>query len=139
MTAQIMVIQILLSFYQKRKFKITEILVGGQLQFSRTDLAKLEINLNCVSVDDHVPEAKRLIWTLNERCRCSMYNTPFLKLPNCIVFELLQIVTFYPDAFPHADKNVSKLSPLTFVQGRSKTQFIMKPWGLWDPNKNLWQ
>ena len=86
-TTQIMVykIQRLVSFYRKRKFDVKEILVDGQFHSSRTALARLQINLSYLSMDEHVPEAKRLIWTLNEPCRCSLHNTTFPKLPKQMV------------------------------------------------------
>ena len=56
MKTQIMVdtIQRLLSFCRKHKIKIREILVDGQFKSSRTDLAELQINLNCVYTDKHL-------------------------------------------------------------------------------------
>jgi hypothetical protein len=49
----------------------------------------MQIELNCVSADEHVPEIERHIRTVKERCRC-VYNTlPFKKLPNRIVTELV--------------------------------------------------
>ena len=82
-------IQRLVSFYQKHEFKIKEIIVDGNFQSSRTNLADLQINLNCISMDEHVPEAKILICMLKEYYRFSMYNTPFLKLPKCMVIGFL--------------------------------------------------
>ena len=54
-------IQRVVSFYRKREFHVKEILVDGQFHSSRTVLADLQINLNCVSMDEHAPEAKRII------------------------------------------------------------------------------
>ena len=107
-----------MSFYSywKHEFKIADIFADGELQLSRTYLAELQINLNCVFMDEHVPEDERFIKMLKECCRCSMYNTLFLKVPNCMVIKLLQNRTFYGNDFPHAD-GVSELSPqLTIVQ-----------------------
>ena len=94
---------------------VKEFLVDGQFQASRTALAELQINLNCVYMDEYAPEAARLIWTLKKRYRCSMYNTLFPKLQKCMVIGLLQNVIFYLNAFPDVDV-VSDLSPLTIVQ-----------------------
>ena len=130
MTTQIMVdtIQRLVSFYCKDKFRVKEILVNDQFPSSWTALADLQINLNCVSMDEHVPEAKKLIGTLNERCHCSLHNTLFPKLPKHIFIGLLQNVTVYLNAFPHVH-GVPTLASLTIVQGLSKTTIYHETMG----------
>ena len=110
-------IQRLVSFYHKWKFGVKEILADGQFHSSQTALADLHINLNCVSMDVQVPEAEILIRTLKEHCRCSLHNTPFLKLPKWMVVRLLQNVMFYLNTFPHTNI-VSDLALLTIVQGK---------------------
>ena len=78
------------ALYQKREFHVKEILANGQFYSSRIALADSQINLNCVSTDEHDPEAERLILTPKERCRCSLHNTPFPKLPKQkVMFTLM--------------------------------------------------
>ena len=118
MTTYIMVdtMQQLVSFYPKCKFRVKEIFTDGQFRSSWTALADLQINLNCISMDEYVPEAERLVWTLKERCRCSLPNTLFPKLPKKMVVRLLQNITFCLNTSTHSN-GINDLSPLTIVQG----------------------
>ena len=48
--------------------------MDGQFESIRGDLAEMQINLNTVSNDEHVPEVERYICPIKERPRC-VYNT----------------------------------------------------------------
>ena len=60
-------LQALYKFYWKRDFRLTEVLADGQFAVCKHELAALHVNLNCVSMDEHVPEVERLIRTTKER------------------------------------------------------------------------
>ena len=92
-------------FYQKCDIRITEVLADSKSAVCKHELvAALQVNLNCMSKDEHVPEIKWLICTTSkERCRCSFHNTPFAKLPRGLTIGLLKNVMFYLTAFPHKD------------------------------------
>ena len=63
--------------YIKRGFKIDIMLMDGEFEPLRGELAALQITLNSVSRKEHVPAAERRIRTLKERTR-SIFNTlPF--------------------------------------------------------------
>jgi hypothetical protein len=66
------------SIYMKRGFNLSHMLMDGQFEPLRAILAHMQITLNTVSRDDHVPKIERHIWTTKERTRC-VYNT--LPLP----------------------------------------------------------
>ena len=91
-------IDALSKFYRKRHFRITEILADGQFKSLKAECADMQINLNCVSKDEHVPEIERLNRTVKERCRCNYHMTPFVKLPKRMVIGLVRNVTFYLNA-----------------------------------------
>jgi hypothetical protein len=58
------------SIYMRRGFIITHLLMDGQFEPLRADIADLKITLNTVSRDAHVPEIERRIRTVKERTRC---------------------------------------------------------------------
>jgi hypothetical protein len=91
------------SAYSKRGFIITHLLMDGEFEPMRGDLAAMRINLNTTSNNEHVPEIERHIRTLKERARC-VYNTlPFKKLPERLVIELIHYSTFWLNSFPPTD------------------------------------
>jgi septation ring formation regulator EzrA len=59
--------------YRQRGFRITHMMMDGQFENLRGDLADMQIGLNTVSSDEHVPDIERHIRTIKERTR-SMYN-----------------------------------------------------------------
>jgi hypothetical protein len=67
-----------LCIYRKRGFIVKTILMDGQFEPLHGDLADLQLTLNTVSNDEHIPEVERHICTVKERTRC-MYNTLPLK------------------------------------------------------------
>jgi hypothetical protein len=60
----------------------------GQFEPLRAELADLQINLNTVSNDEHVPEIERHIRTVKE-CVRAIYNTvPFKEMPPRLIVEM---------------------------------------------------
>ena len=55
----------------KRGFCVMEICMDGKFKPIRADFAKLQINMNFVSLNEHVPEFERCICTIKEQ----MYGT----------------------------------------------------------------
>lgn len=105
--------------YAQRGFRITTMILDGEFETLRGDLASLQIALQTASHDDHVPEIERHIRTLKERTRC-IYNTlPFKRLPARIVIEMVYASTFWLNAFPHPDGVSNVLSPRSIVTGLS--------------------
>jgi hypothetical protein len=52
------------SVYMRRGFRINHMLMDGQFESLHADLANLQITLNMVSNNKHVPEIKRRICTI---------------------------------------------------------------------------
>jgi hypothetical protein len=57
--------------YATHGFLVTRMMVDGQFEPLRGDLAGIGIAVNCVSRDEHVPEIKHHIPMLKERTRCT--------------------------------------------------------------------
>ena len=67
--------------YMKQGFNLTALLMDGQLESLQSDLASLNITLNTVASDKHVPEVERYICTVKEQAHC-VYN--MLPLNKCL-------------------------------------------------------
>ena len=105
------------SVYMKRGFKISTLLMDGQFESIRGDLAEMQINLNTVSNDEHVPEVERYICTIKERARC-VYNTlPFRRIPTRMIIEIVYHSVFWLNSFPAEGGISPKLSPHAIVIG----------------------
>jgi hypothetical protein len=106
-----------LAVYKKRGFIVTTLLMDGQFETLRGELATMQVTLNTVSNDEHVPEVERHIRTIKERARC-VYNTlPFNRMPARIVTEMIYYSTFWLNSFPAADGISDTLSPRAIVVG----------------------
>ena len=101
----------------KRGFKISTLLMDRQFESIRGDLAEMQINLNTVSNDEHVPEVERYIRTIKERAHC-VYNTlPFRRIPTRMIIEIVYHSVFWLNSFPAEDGISPKLSPCAIVIG----------------------
>jgi hypothetical protein len=105
------------SFYAHRGFCITTIVLDGQFESLRGDLADLHMALQTCGQDDHVPVAERHIRTLKDRARALYNSLPFQRLPARMVIELIYYCTFWLNAFPHPDGVSADLSPREIVSG----------------------
>ena len=67
--------------YQQQGFCPIYALMDGQFEPLRGDLAKMGIQLNTVSNDEHIPEIEHQIRTLKEQTRAIYCTLPFRKIP----------------------------------------------------------
>ena len=103
--------------YSQRGFHISLMMMDGQFESLRGDLADLQIGLNTVSNDEHVPDIERHIRTMNERAR-SVYNMlPFKKMPSRLTIEMVSSSTFWWNSFPPVGGVSDTLSPQAIVTG----------------------
>jgi hypothetical protein len=92
-------------------------LMDGQFEPIRGDLADMQITLNTVSAGEHVPEIERYIRAVKERVRC-IYNTlPFKRMPGKMIIEMVSHSVFWLNMFPPSDGISKTLSPRTLVVG----------------------
>eukprot|EP00536_Pseudo-nitzschia_multiseries_P011475 jgi/Psemu1/29054/gm1.29054_g len=111
------VLQAIINFYGKQNFRITTILADGQFKPLTMSLAGKYIELNIVSCNEHVPEAKRYNRTIKERCQCIFSTLPYNKIPKRMIIEMVKNVTFYLNAFPWDNGISMDLAPTTIVTG----------------------
>jgi hypothetical protein len=103
--------------YSQQGFRITHMMMDGQFEMLRGDLASMQINLNTVSNDKHVPDIEQHIRTIKEQTR-SMYNTlPFKRMPARLVIEMVLASTFWWNSFPPVGGVSDTLSPRAIVAG----------------------
>ena len=81
--------------YKKRGFHTKTIIMDGQFDGLRANLAEMGMTLNSSANDEHVPEVERHIRTLKERVR-SVYNMlPFAKMLAHMIIELVFYCGFW--------------------------------------------
>jgi hypothetical protein len=103
--------------YVTRGFRITSMMVDGQFEPLRGELAGLGIAVNCVFRDKHVPEIERHIRTVKERTRCIYNQLPFTKMPARITIEMVYASTFWLNIFPPTDGVSKTMSPRAIIVG----------------------
>ena len=63
-------------------------------------MTALDINLNCASKKEHVPEIERFIRTVKERVRSARANMPFKRMSNIVIVHIFASAIFWLNAFP---------------------------------------
>ena len=109
--------------YMQRGFRITEVLMDGQFEPTRGDLAVMGILLNTVLADEHVPEVERYIRTIKERVR-SVYNSlPFKRVPVLMITEMVALSVLWLNSFPQKG-GVSKTMSLRGIVVGSNMDYL---------------
>ena len=105
--------------YREGGFIVRTVLLDGEFESLRGDLAARGIHLNGVGRDEHVGEAERFICTIKERVRATYSTLPFKKVPMRVVIEMVYDAVFWWNAFPKSNGVSETLSPRTIVTGRN--------------------
>jgi len=105
------------NLYKRRGFQVDLLLMDGEFESIRGDLAGIGITLNMVSRDEHVSDAERRIRTLKERCRCVFNTLPFTKIPAQMTVQLAYSCNFWLNVFP-PEEGVSDLNPRELITGQ---------------------
>ena len=95
----------------QRGFKITNILMDGQLTCIRGNLAELKINLNICSNNKNVGEIERLKHTIKEQVRGIYITLPFNKLPGRMIVKIVALYIFWLNTLPPSHSVEGNLSP----------------------------
>ena len=104
--------------YKTRGFNIDTVLMDGQFEVLRGDMADLGMSLNVTSNNEHVPEIERYIRTVKERTRC-IYNTlPFKKFPSRMTIEMVYAAVFWLNSFVSSGGVSDVYSPRTIITGQ---------------------
>ena len=105
--------------YKKREFHISTIHVDFQFNTIRIRgaVAELNVTLNPVSEDEHVPKAEIYIRTIRENSRYMQTMLPFKKIPGRITMEIVPSCVLWLNIYPR-EKGVSEtMSPRTIITG----------------------
>jgi len=109
------------AIYRIGGFRVRFALMDGAFGCLETELSAMEIRLNGVAREEHVPDIERYIRTVKERVR-STYNTlPFDRIPPRMLIELASREVYWLNAFPLTDGISDTLSPRTIVTGQTVT------------------
>jgi Reverse transcriptase (RNA-dependent DNA polymerase)/Zinc knuckle len=103
--------------YAKRGFNLQTIVMDGEFECLRAQLAAMSITLNVTSRDEHVPEAERRIRVIKERVRAIWNTLPFKRMPARLVIEMVYCCNFWLNCFPPSDGVSDTLSPRAIVDG----------------------
>jgi len=109
------------AIYYHHGFTITAIIMDGQFDMLRADLADMQITLNTASNSEHVPEVEGHIQTVKEHAYAIYNMLPFPHLLTHMIIELIQFCTFCLNSFPTATGVSDALSPRTIVTGHHIT------------------
>jgi hypothetical protein len=105
--------------YKTKGFQVDNILMDGEFECLRGDLAALGVGLNVTSNNEHVGDIERYIHTVKERTR-SIYNTlPFQQLPTRLIIEMVYTSVFWLNCFPNKNGISTSLSPRAIITGMS--------------------
>ena len=80
--------------------------MDGKFETIQANLTELQINMNVVSCDEHVPEAERWIRTIKERMRNTYSTLTFHIMPRQLFIEISYRDIFWINIFP-ADAGIS--------------------------------
>lgn len=103
--------------YKQRGFRITHLLIDGEFESLRADVATLGITVNTVARGEHVPDIERYIRTVKERARCLFHTMPFDAIPQRLVVEMIYTSVFWLNAFPPSDGISEQYGPRAIITG----------------------
>ena len=86
--------------YLQHGFKITYMHTNYEFEPISKGKTPLDINLNCASKKEHVPEIERFIRTLKERVRSAQATMPFKRISKLMIVHLVASTIFWINAFP---------------------------------------
>jgi hypothetical protein len=103
--------------YAQRGFALRTMLLDGQFEPLRADLAGIGIGVNGVARDEHVPEIEWYIRTIKELTRCIYTMLRFEKIPARITIKMVYASVFWLNMFPPTDGVLTTHSPCNIICG----------------------
>jgi len=110
-------IQQIVREYHARGFHVTAILADGGFECIKNSRAEMGISLNVTSRNEHVPKVETYIRTEKERVRALAVSLPFKYYLPRLLAEMVYVVVFWLNSFPHNDRVHSTISPRTLIMG----------------------
>ena len=113
----LLAVQNIRRLYRSRGFRVRVMKMDGEFECIRGELADMQITLNIVSRNEHVPEVERRIRTIKERSR-SVYNMlPFKKIPMQMTVQMVYNCNFWLNVFPPTPGVSDPISPRELLTG----------------------
>ena len=103
--------------YRQRGFCPIYALMNGQFEPLCGDFAEIGIQLNIVSIHDHVPESEHQIRTLKERTQAIYGTLPFRKILHLLIIEMLYAAKYWLNMFPCIGRISQTMSLRTPLMG----------------------
>eukprot|EP00957_Ditylum_brightwellii_P130469 9952937-Ditylum_brightwellii.AAC.1 len=81
------------------------------------EMAKMKIDLNICSEDEHVHEIERMNCTIEERVHGTFNSLPIKQYPRKMIIEIVYLATFWLNIFPPFASVCGKMSTCTIMTG----------------------
>jgi len=104
-------------YYRTRGFNITTMLMDPEFERLRQKLLTIQVQLNCASKNEHVPDVERQIRVLKERVRATRHTLPFKNITNLMLHELINFCAMWINFVPPKGGVSKDLSPRTIMTG----------------------
>ena len=105
--------------YNKAGFRITELHVDPEFKFLKEVMKDIDIELNCSSAQEHVPDIERSIRVIKERFRALYHRLPF----NCITKTMVKYGAMecvrWLNTFPPKGGISEQYSPRIIMAGKA--------------------
>jgi hypothetical protein len=112
------------SIYIIHGYNLAILVIDGQFESIRGDLAETKTSLNMVSNDEHVPEIERHICHIKERVHCVYKMFPFKRMPSRMIVEMVCYSNFWLNIFPATDGVSETLSPRDELVVGAKIDYV---------------
>lgn len=99
------------------RLQVTKILMDGQFEPARGDLASMGILLSATSAGERVPKTERRTHAVNERVRSECNSLPFKKVPAVMITKMVASSALWLSSFPQVGRAPQMTSPQGVVVG----------------------
>ncbi len=100
--------------FTEEEMPIHMILADNEFQTLKEEVEMLEVQVNVVAKDEHVPEVERQNRVIKERARAVVQTLPYKKIPKKVRIALVHYVVFWLNIIPKEDQH---LSPKEMIMG----------------------
>ena len=108
-------------YYLQRGSIITTLHVDGIFAPLKTMIESMPsvLMVNISSINEYVPEIKRRIRVVKERCRDTLHGLPFTQIPNILMMHIVFNFVNMLNYFPTKGGISNTLSPKTIISGET--------------------
>ena len=105
--------------YNLHGFVITSIAADPEFEVLEKHMADIDIELNCCTAQEHVPQIERSIRVIKERYRTMVHRLPFNAMPRVMIVHGVMECVKWLNAFPPKAGVSEFYSPQVIVTGKA--------------------